>query len=166
MLTAHRKTPTRRILCLGVAALALTSMSCGSVISGEHSQSFNFLVEPHSDGTFSGWTNIHVAGNINSVGTTVLYGVTLSVQSPPEADLSFLSTLTGEAMGTTVATLNSFPPGQQTANMTIVYLGDLHPLFEDSSTIHIVWTGSTNPAFTAWPQGGIWVQGNVVINVE
>jgi hypothetical protein len=150
-----------------VAALALASTGCGSVVSGEHSQSFNFLVNPVPGGTsFSGWTNINVAGNINSVGPADLWGVTLGVQSPPEADLSFMSTLAGSAMGTTVATLNSFPAGEQTANMTIVYLGDLHPLFQDSSTIHIIWTGTTNPAFTAWPSGGIWVQGNVTINVQ
>ena len=103
---------------------------------------------------------------ISSVGTTVLWGVTLSVESPPESDLSFLSSLTATAGGQTVATLSSFPAGEQSAPMNITYFQDLHPLFESASTIRINWSGTTNPAFNAWPSTGIWMQADVKINVQ
>jgi hypothetical protein len=153
-------------------ALALCATSCGSVYSGEHDTTFHFLVAPKSDGTFWGWTEIMVGIDVNSVGVANLWEVTLSIQPPQDqgADLSFLSNLKGEAVvgmtRTEVATLDSIPRGTKNAAMTVEYTGDLHPLFKDSSTIRIEWTGATNPAFTAWPQGGIWVQGDVVINVQ
>jgi len=65
-----------------------------------------------------------------------------------------------------VAHLDSFPSGQPPVSMHIDYLGDLHPLFETSSMIRINWTGTVNPAFTAWPSGGIWLQGDVIINIQ
>jgi hypothetical protein len=159
----------KRVLGLGAAACLPAAAGCSSV-GGEHDTTFHFLVAPQSNGTFWGWTEIHLSTDINSVGTTVLWGVTLSVESPPEADLSFLSTLTGAAVvgetRTPVAKVDSFSVGEQTANMTILYFGDLHPLFKDSQTIRLEWSGATNPAFTAWPSGGIWIAGDVTINVE
>ena len=150
------------------AAFALSTSGCSSLLSGQHQQSFHFLVEPVPGGTtFQGWTNITVGEDINNFGTAELYGVTLSVESPANVtDLSFLSTLTAQAQGQTVATLKSVAPGSQVASMHIDYLGDLHPLFESSTEIHIVWTGTTNPAFHAWPAGGIWVAGNLTINLD
>ena len=55
-----------------------------------------------------------------------------------------------------------------TVSLNVKYLGDLHPLFESSNEIHLVWTGTVNPAFTQWPAGGagIWVQGDIRINVQ
>ena len=167
MLAPHRT----GVLSLALTALlALSSTSCGAVLSGTHDTQFHFLVEPQAGGNFSGWTEITLGGDISSVGTTKLWAISLVAQTPPEADLSFLSPLKGEAVTATgrtpVATLTSFPPGEQTASMQIVYFDDLHPLFKDASTIRIEWTGATNPAFTQWPTGGIWMQGDVTINVE
>jgi hypothetical protein len=175
MLTADRNNLLKAMFSLGVtAALALGATGCSSVIDGEHDTSITFLVEPAPGGTsFNGWTDIVVDGDISSVGTTNLWGVTLSVKSPSTVtDLSFLSTLTGQAVtptaSTTVATLDSFPRNQTTVSMNVVYLGDLHPLFESSDEIRIVWTGTTNPDFTGWPTDGtgIWLQGDVRINVQ
>jgi len=158
------------LVALGLTACLALTCGCSAAVSGEHDTTFHFLVAPGSDGNFTGWTEIHLSTDINSVGSATLWSVTLSVESPPQADLTFLSTLTGAAVvgttDTTVATVSSFSPGEQTANMNIVYLGDLHPLFKDSQTIHIDWTGATNPRFTAWPTGGIWMQGDVTINVQ
>jgi hypothetical protein len=172
MLTADRSWFTKTVLSLGVAAIvAFGATGCGAAIDGEHDTSINFLVEPQSDGSFWGWTDITVGADINSVGTANLWGVTLSVEKPATVtDLTFFSTLTGQAVTpaatTTVATLDTFPRDQTTVSMNVVYLGDLHPLFESSNEIRLVWTGTVNPAFTAWPTGGIWVQGDVRINVQ
>jgi hypothetical protein len=172
MLTAPRTTRLRSLAALAAtAALALSTAGCGAAIKGEHDAQFHFLVEPQSSGgTFWGWTEITLGGDINSVGTTNLWAVSLAVEKPPEADLSFLSTLTGQAVvgetRTTVVQGNTFPPGQSNVYLNVVYHDDLHPLFKDSTTIRIEWTGNTNPAFTKWPQGGIWIQGDVVVNVQ
>jgi hypothetical protein len=175
MLTAHSGTNQnsfKGLLALGAACLALAGTGCAGSVSGEHDTTFHFLVAPQSDGSFWGWTEITVGGDINSVGVANLWAVRLSVEMPPEADLSFLSTLKGEAVTpnarTTVVTsdASTFVPGTQSTSLNVVYLGDLHPLFKDSTTIRIEWSGATNPAFTTWPSGGIWMQGDVIINVQ
>jgi hypothetical protein len=171
MLMADRS--LRAISSLGVTALlalgSLATTGCGA-IAGEHDQSIDFLVLPNaSDHSFNGWTDITVGADVSSVGVTNLYGVTLAVKSPSTVtDLTFLSTLTGTAAGTPVAHLDSFPRDQTTVSMHVDYLGDLRPLFENSNTIRIVWTGQANPAFTDWPAGntGIWVEGDVFVNIQ
>jgi hypothetical protein len=172
MLEALRRGLGRAKFTLGVTAIALFTGGCAS---GEHDATFHFLVLPLTGSVaFKGWTDITVGVDVSSVGTAVLYGVTLQVESPTTvADLSFLSTLTGAATDpnaagafTTLVTLDSFPPGETSADMQIDYPGDLRPLFDSTNTIRINWTGNTNPAFTAWPAGGIWVAGDVSIDVE
>jgi hypothetical protein len=172
MLTAARTGSTKALFSVGVAAfLALGATGCSAAIDGEHDTTIHFLVEPGASGAFNGWTNIVLDGDINSVGTANLWGVTLQVEQPSTAtDLSFLSTLTGQAVtataSTTVITQDMFPRNQTTVSCNVEYLGDLHPLFESSDEIHLVWTGTINPDFTAWPSGGIWVQGDIRINVQ
>lgn len=175
MLVANRTEQDGAVFSLGVMAsalLALATSGCGAALSGEHDTTFKFNVErdPASD-AFSAWTDITVGGNINSVGPTSLWQVTLALEMPsPVSDLSFLSTLEGQAVTptatTTVAHLKTSTRGQQSVSLWIDYLGDLHPLFENTTTIHISWTGTTNPAFTAWPAGGIGLLGDVVINIQ
>jgi hypothetical protein len=152
------------------AGLALSTTGCAATLKGEHDAQFHFLVEPQLTGSFWGWTEISLGGDINSVGTTNLWAVSLTAQSPPEADLSFLSSLTGQAVvgdnRTTVVTQTQFPPGESMVYLYVAYHDDLHPLFKDSTTIRIEWTGNVNPAFTAWPPGGIWIQGDVIVNVQ
>jgi hypothetical protein len=162
MLEAYR---TGALSLALTALLGIASTGCGAIEDGTHDTTVHFLAEP-SNGAFAGWSDITLDGNISSVGTTVLWGITLSVEMPAEADLSFLSTLTAAAAGQTVATLDSFPRGEQSALMNITYFQDLHPLFETSSTIRINWAGTTNPDFQSWPSGGIWLQADIKINVE
>ncbi len=173
MLNSHPTSSLRASSTLVLAALlALGSAGCASSLSGEQDTTIHFLVEP-DPGTqdFTGWTEITVDGNINSVGVANLYGVTLGLQEPSTvSDLSFLSTLVGKASTpsglTQVTHLDAFPRGEPSVSMHIDYLGDLHPLFETSSTIRIDWSGTVNPDFTAWPAAGIWVQGDVIINIQ
>ena len=154
---------------IAAAALGLGTAGCAS---GEHDTTFHFLVVPSPDATFNGWTEITLGVDINSVGTTNLWGMTMGMKAPaPVPDLTFLSTLKGQAQGasgalTTVVTEDAFPKGAPTVEMTIAYFGDLHPLFEDAHTIRLDWTGATNPAFTDWPAEGIWMEGDVIINVQ
>ena len=173
MLRILERSMKRAMFGLVLAATALSSGGCASALSGTHDTDFDFLVEPVPAGTFQGWTNITLGEDISSFGEAELYGVSLQVEtakSPTVTDLTFLSSLKAFAVtstGTTqLAHVSSFPRGSTTADMYIDYLGDLHPMFENDTTIHIIWTGSVNPAFTGWPSGGIWVSGDVTINLD
>ena len=175
MLESMRRGGRRSMIPVGMAltaALAVSSSGCVAVFGGLKNTSISFPIIPHG-GTFSGWTEISVGGNINSVSSATLQSVTLDVEMPAGTpDLSFLSSLTGEAVTptgrTTVVTLDQFPKGEQAVVMHVVYTGDLHPLFKDDTTIHIDWTGTINPAFTAWPADGSGFQlgGDIQIDVE
>lgn len=161
---------------LGVAvtaALCVSTSGCLAVFGGLQNTTIDFQIAPNNTGSFFGWTEITVGGDINSVNSATLIAVTLQGQDPTTTpDLSFMSTLKGEAVTatarTTVVTLDRFPKGEQAVTMNVVYDGDLHPLFKDNTTIRIEWTGVANPAFTAWPAGGTGfsVEGNVQIDIE
>jgi hypothetical protein len=160
----------RTLLVAAAAALAMSSTGCASLVDGDHDISVDFLVVP-VNGTFFGWTEITVDENIDTVSSAKLDGVVLQVEKPANIpDLSFLQNLTGTAVTSTARTVvvqqTSFPKGVQTVELQLVYYADLHPLFENQNTIRIDWTGSTNPSFTDWPAGGIWVQGNVQVELE
>ena len=175
MLDSKRGGFRRALFTLGVlftAALAVSTSGCLAVFGGLQSTNVDFLVVPHN-GAFWGWTEITVGVDISSVNKATLVSVTMDVEKPVGTpDLSFLSTLKGEAVTptarTTLVTLDRFPKGEQAVIMNVVYAGDLHPLFKDSQTIRIEWTGATNQAFTGWPPGnaGFWVRGAVQINLE
>jgi len=148
--------------------LALSTSGCGSTLTGEQDTTIHVLAEPTSPGGTALWryTDIHVAGDINSVGPATLLAVTLALDEPsPVSDLSFLSTLQAQAAGTTLATLTTPTRDEQSVSLHIDYFGDLHPLFESSTTIHIVWTGTLNPAVTV-PAAGVSLQGSIKINIQ
>lgn len=158
---------------VAAAAFSLSTSGCAALLTGDQDAQADFLVVPKSNGTFWGWTEITVGGDINSVGPANLEAITLQVEKPPGFDdLSFLASLQGEAVTasarTLVAKLDSFPRGEQAVTMDIAFQGDLHPLFKDQSTIRIEWTGSINPAFTGWPAdgSGIWVKADVKIFIQ
>jgi len=176
MLESTRHGLRRAMFPLGVAltaALCASTSGCLAVFGGVQNTTINFQFVPNNAGTFSGWTEITVGGDINSVNSATLVSVTLQVDQPAGTpDLTFMSSLKGEAVTatarTTVVTLDSLPKGEPAVTMTVNYDGDLHPLFKDNQTIHIDWTGVSNPAYTGWPAdgSGFSLQGNVQIDVE
>lgn len=154
----------------GASALALSPTGC-FVLLGEQDAETRFLVVPRSDLTFWGWSEITVGVDTSSVESATLLAVSIDVDQPPGTpDLSFLSTVKAEAVNdagrTTIATKNEFPPEEHSVVMNIDYGGNLKPLFKNEDTIRIEWTGSVNPAFTAWPEGGFWIRVQIKINVE
>jgi hypothetical protein len=161
-----------RMGAVAIVAVAIPASGCAALLEGVHDASATFPVIPAGT-TFHGWTEMTLDENIDSVGTTTLVAVTLSLDpttGPP--DFSFLESLSGTAAAPTgpvlVATLNPVPRGEQAVVMTIVYTGDLHPLFENANTIHIDWTGSLNPSYKGWPAGnqGFEVTADVQVDVQ
>jgi hypothetical protein len=168
----HTLSPSfsRALVVAAAAALGLAGTGCAALIDGTHDVTMDFLVEP-AGGSFHGWTQVTLDQDINTVSSAVLDGVTLQVEKPAGiADLSFLASLTGTAVTptarTAVVTQTDFPKGQQIVTLNLLYYGDLHPLFQDDHTIRIDWDGAIDPSFTAWPSGGIWVQGDVQIDLN
>jgi hypothetical protein len=162
---------------LGIAgaALALAGSGCSSV-AGVQQTTIDFSILPRADGTFWGWTNITVQQDVNQSNGATLLSVTLDVANPPGTpDLSFLKTLDGVADApndagpqTPVLSLDDFPKGEQAVVMNVLYHGDLRPFFTDGHTIRLEWTGTINPAFTAWPpdNAGFQLRGRIQIDVQ
>ncbi len=159
----------RRLATVAAAGLALGTAGCAS---GEHDTTVHFLVEPVPGGTtWSGWTELTLGVDIDSVGTTNLWGVTLGMNAPaPVPDLTFLSSLLGQSQVgdvlTPIVSQDSFPAGEPSVELKLLYFGDLHPLFESPNTIRLQWSGQTNPDYKNWPAGGILMQADIVINVQ
>jgi hypothetical protein len=151
-----------------LSILALAIAGCGSV-AGDQEAEAKFKVVPRGDGTFFGWTEITISQDANSVDKATIGFVRLEAQ-PPAKDVTFLHSVTGEAVTskerTVLVTKTGMPTDELFALMDIVHKGDLRPFFEDGHMIRIEWTGQTNPAFTAWPAEGLWVTARVRVRIE
>lgn len=140
-------------------ALSLTvgSFGCSSVVS-EYDVDADFTVSPQIDGTFFWWNEITLDNDVNSYGSARLGFVRLDVQ-PPGKDLTFLSSVLGEAVTSTertkVVSRAPFPKGEPNVILDLLYEGDVRPFFEDGKKVRLEWTGQTNPAFLDWPPGGL-----------
>lgn len=151
------------------AALALSTSSCAALFYGMHETEMTFPLKPLGSGSFSAWNEITLDQDINSVATATLVSVQLSVEGVP--DFTFLQSIEGYAQkadGTTqlLISLNNPPAGQQPVLPKLEYYGDLHPMFKDAHTIHIIWKGVTNPAYAGWPADGFQVTVKITIDVE
>lgn len=151
---------TRFLGALAVTTAALLSLFTGGC-GGDFHATAEVQLEPEPTGTLSFLANMRFSDG-TSVGSAELLALTLGVESPDSVrDLSFLRSIEAQAVTptttTTVATLDTFPPGERSVPMHIDYFGDLQPLFENANTIRLAWTATLDPTFT-WPDGGILVQ--------
>jgi len=139
--------------------VALGSMGCASIV-GQQDVDASFTVSPKADGTYFWFNEIELSEDVNSYGVARLGFVRVDAQ-PPAKDLTFLSMVKGEAVTSTARTLiakkDSMPKGEPNVVLDMVHEGDIRPFFEDGRTVRIEWTGTTNPNFTDWPEGGITV---------
>lgn len=155
------------------AALALAALPCTTgcaAVSSEQDADAKFLVAPMGNGSFFGWSEITIDQDPNSVDKATLQAVTVEVMDPPEVtDMTFIQSLLGEVVKDTTRTKGAektaMPKGERVVPLDILYKDDLRSLFKDH-TIRLEWTGSTNPSFTGWPAGGIWVRAHMIVHVE
>lgn len=157
-------------LLLALAGLTW-STGCADLL-GEQDQDGYFRVAPKSDGTFFGWTEIHVDQDPYSVDKATLTRAALEAREGAK-DMTFMTHVVGEAVTpekrTPVARGSKFPPNETIAEMSIIYEDDLRPLFVldedgDGGTIRIEWNGTVDPNYTEWPEDGYEV--GVFITVE
>jgi hypothetical protein len=157
--TSERGRSSRRATLLFALSLAAGSFGCSSVVS-EYDVDADFTVSPKIDGTFFWWNEITLENDVNSYGSARLGFVRLDVQ-PPAEDLTFLSSVLGEAVTSTertkIVSQSPMPKGEPNVILDLAYEGDVRPFFEDGHKVRLEWTGQTNPAFLAWPPGGIKV---------
>ena len=147
-------------------------MGCSSVVGDQEVETI-FRVKPRSDGSFWGWSEISIEEDPSSVERASISWCTLYAEEPPNADLVFIQTVTGEAVTdearTVLATQSEFPPGESEVSLDILYDGDIKGFFqpvEDKHKIRIEWTGATDPSFNAWPENGFRIRVLAQIHIE
>lgn len=152
-----------------VALLCLPATSC-SVIAGQYDATTEFLVNPHADGTYYGWSEITISQDASSVkGATLQFARLELPDDSPSDDLTFMQDVYGELVTDTervpVAEKKTMPEGEGTVILDLLYHGDLKRFFPDGHTVRMEWKGSRNPA-VAIPDGGLWVTVRVRVNVD
>lgn len=155
------------------AALALASTGC-SFITGEYEAETEFLVKPNSATEFSGWSEIDISEDPQSVDSAELMYVNLEAKDTSIRDLAFILSITGDAKVdetfTRVAEKSPMPPGERIVPLDQVYDGDLRQFFyknpeKDAYTIHITWHGTVDPTYPL-PAEGVWIRVRVAVRVE
>lgn len=164
-----------RVLLAAAALAALSLDGCAVVAAGDHDATTEFLVDPHADGTFFGWSEITVSQDASSVKGASLVFARLEVPDDSSApDLTFIKDIKAELVikeGDTYLERQPagdkavMPPGENIVPLDNIYKGDLRHFFPDGHTVRIEWTGSRNTAVEI-PDGGYWVTVRVRINVQ
>jgi hypothetical protein len=179
MLDRHARTalaPHRRSTRLGVALAAVLSLgasACASVI-GEHEAETKFLVKPTPLSTFAGWSELTVSQDPNSIDGAELMFIRLEARDNNVPDLTFIKSITAEAVvdgvATTIARKSPMPVGERIVPLTRVYHDDIRKFFyEDPEsggyTAHVDWRGEIDQTKTIPPEG-VWMKVIVAIRVE
>ena len=155
------------------AALALGASAC-SVVTGEHEAETKFLVKPTSQSTFSGWSEISVSQDPSSVDGVELMFVRLEARDDNVPDLTFIKSITAEAVvdgvSTVVAKKSPMPAGERIVPLDRAYHGDIRKFFyaddeNDGYTVHVDWHGEVDLTKTIPPEG-VWMRVLVAIRVE
>jgi hypothetical protein len=160
---------------LGAAAVAalVGGTGCASVIGDQEIETI-FRVNPKNDGSFWGWSEVSFDEDPSQVDSAEIGWVTLHAEDPPHADLTFIKTVMGEAVTETertpLAQQSVFPPGEDEVLLDLLYDGDIRgfvqPDEDDAHKIRIEWSGSTDPAFTAWPENGFRIRVTALIKID
>src|SRR5262245_16593488 len=106
-----------------IAALPLTGCA---LVSGAHDAGTEFLVDPKSDGTFWGWSEITIQQDANSVkGATLQFARFDLPDDSPAEDLTFMQNVLAEVVvgdqRTPVAKKDEFPKGEPYVPLDLLY---------------------------------------------
>ncbi|WP_437481503.1 hypothetical protein WME75_37840 [Sorangium sp. So ce1014] len=155
------------------AALALGASACATV-AGEHEVEAKFLVKPTSQSTFSGWSEVSIAQDPNSVDGAELRFIRLEARDNNVPDLTFIKSITAEAVvdgvATVVAKKAPMPAGERIVPLDRAYHGDIREFFyedaeNDGYTVHVDWHGEVDLKKTI-PAEGVWMRVIIAIRVE
>lgn len=164
-----------RVFLAAASVAAFATAGCGVVTAGDHDATTEFLVSPHADGTYFGWSEITISQDANSVSGATLVFARLEIPEDSNApDLTFIQSIFGELVikeGDTyierqpVAQKTDMPKDETIVPLDLLYEGDLRHFFPDGHTVRMEWTGTRNPAVEI-PEGGYWVDVRVRVNVQ
>ncbi|WP_437830239.1 hypothetical protein [Sorangium sp. So ce1153] len=155
------------------AALALGASACATV-AGEHEVETKFLVKPTSQSDFSGWSEVSVSQDPNSVDGAKLMFIRLEARDDNVPDLTFIKSITAEAVvddvSTVVARKAPLPTGERIVPLDRVYHDDIRKFFyedeeNDGYTVHVDWHGEIDLTKTIPPEG-VWMKVLVGIRIE
>jgi hypothetical protein len=160
----------RTLIATAAVLLGALSTGCTSLI-GDQEIDARFRVDPRTDGSFFGWSEVTVDDDPNSVDSVTLQWVTMRANDPPNSDLRFIAQIIGEAVKDDESELlvskNGFPEGEPEVSLDKHYEGDLRPLFRvEDKTIRIEWRGTINPDFNEWPENGFEIGVKASIHLE
>ncbi|WP_437732373.1 hypothetical protein [Sorangium sp. So ce1335] len=166
----HRSARAGAVL---TASLALGASACASVI-GDHEAETKFLVKPTTQSTFSGWSEVSVSQDPNSVDGAKLRFIRLEARDNNVPDLTFIKNITAEAVvddvPTVVARKTKMPAGERIVPLDRVYHDDIRKFFyEDPEnggyTVHVEWRGEIDLTKKIPPEG-VWMKVIVSVSVE
>jgi hypothetical protein len=172
----HRlNTRISRVFLAAAALAALSASGCGVVYAGDHDATTEFLVKPHTDGTYFGWSEITIQQDASSVkGATLVFARLEIPEDSTAPDLTFIQSIFGELVikdGETyverqpAAQKSDMPKDETIVPLDLLYEGDLRKFFPDGHTVRMEWTGTRNPAVEI-PEEGYWVDVRVRVNVQ
>ncbi|WP_433929779.1 hypothetical protein AB3662_38785 [Sorangium cellulosum] len=155
------------------ASLALGASACASVV-GDHEAETKFLVKPTSQSTFSGWSEVSVSQDPNSVDGAKLRFIRLEARDNNVPDLTFIKSITASAVvddvPTVVARKAKMPTGERIVPLDRVYHDDIRKFFykDDENggyTVHVDWKGEIDLTKTIPPEG-VWMKVIVSVSIE
>ena len=159
-------------MAAAAAALLWGTGGCSAVVGDQQIDTI-FRVDPNADGKFWGWSEVTIDQDPSSVDGATIGWVTLYAEEPANADLTFIKTVSGEAVTpeerTLLASKSDFPPEEPEVPLDLVYDGDIRGFFQPDAgehTIRIEWTGSIDPAFDAWPEEGFKIRVTALIQID
>lgn len=138
-------------------ALSLFVASCGGAT--EQGTEFEFTFHRPPNGAFAFESVIAIDQNVNRANKAVLTSVTFEVETPGGTTLGFLEDAEANVIvGDQHTPLVSFEGSHASAApLTVLYHGDLRPMFPDGHTIVVAWQGHVDTRAT-WPADGIKVK--------
>ncbi|AUX47215.1 hypothetical protein SOCE26_087270 [Sorangium cellulosum] len=155
------------------AALSLGASSCASIV-GEHEAETKFLVKPSTQAKFSGWSEVSVSQDPSSVDGAKLMFIRLEARDNNVPDLTFIKSITAEAVvdgaATKIAGKSPMPTGERIVPLDRAYHGDIRKFFyEDTEnggyTVHVDWRGELDLTKKI-PEEGVWMKVIVAVSIE
>ncbi|WP_437997329.1 hypothetical protein WMF26_42015 [Sorangium sp. So ce185] len=155
------------------ATLALGASACAT-IAGEHEAETKFLVKPTSQSTFSGWSEVSISQDPNSVDGAELRFIRLEARDDNVPDLTFIKSITAQAVvdgeATLIAKKAPMPAGERIVPLDRKYHGDIRKFFypdEENGgyTVHVDWFGEVDLTKKIPPEG-VWMKVIVAVRVE
>lgn len=149
------------------ASVAVGGLAGCRALAGEETIEAHVVVKRNDSGTFAGWSEYKLDSPAGEDEGAILKRVLLRAPDGV-ADLTFITSLLGEAVTPTLRTPivsgEGFPANDTMAALEVLYDDDLRPFFPDGQKIRIEWSGTIDLAYP-FPAEGIRVDALITVEV-